>query len=181
MKTIVGNIIELALDREFDIIIHGCNTHSVMGSGLAPQMARAFGCDKFPMELQGPDVNKLGCIDGKNFTVSELGEAFRINNSKLDIIRMREEYNILTVYNFYTQFYAGRAVAPYNIPFDYDSYRVCLRKLVQAHRVEGELTLGIPAIGCGLAGGDILTMKTINEVELEGSNITPIFVKYDKN
>ena len=62
-----GNLITLALQGQFNVIAHGCNCLSNMGAGLAPQMAKTFGCDKFKMEMKGPDINKLGCIDYEPF------------------------------------------------------------------------------------------------------------------
>jgi O-acetyl-ADP-ribose deacetylase (regulator of RNase III) len=35
MKTVVGDLIQLALNGEFDVIIHGCNCQCVMGKGIA--------------------------------------------------------------------------------------------------------------------------------------------------
>ena len=51
-----GNLIKMALEGQFDVIVHGCNCHSTMGAGLAPQMAKVFGCDRFGMELLGSTV-----------------------------------------------------------------------------------------------------------------------------
>ena len=62
-QEIQGNLITLALQGNFDVIAHGANCHSVMGAGLAPQMAETFGCDKFAMELWGSTIEKLGNID----------------------------------------------------------------------------------------------------------------------
>lgn len=58
-----GDLIKLA--SEFDVIAHGCNCKNMMGAGLAPKMAKAFGCDKFELESgeHDGDINKLGCID----------------------------------------------------------------------------------------------------------------------
>ena len=48
-----GDLIKLAKVGKFDVIVHGCNCLSTMGAGIAPQMAAAFGCDKFEMEMWG--------------------------------------------------------------------------------------------------------------------------------
>jgi O-acetyl-ADP-ribose deacetylase (regulator of RNase III) len=66
-----GDLITLAKSAKFDVIAHGCNCHSTMGAGIAPQMAKAFGCDRFTMELWGSDVNKLGNIDYQTFVLGE--------------------------------------------------------------------------------------------------------------
>ena len=66
-----GDLIKLAKEGMFDVIAHGCNCHSTMGAGIAPQMAKAFGCDRFGMELYGSDVNKLGNIDYQTVVLGE--------------------------------------------------------------------------------------------------------------
>ena len=60
-----GNLITLAELGHFDVVTHGCNCFCTMGAGIAPQMAKAFGCDKFAMEAPEyrGDINKLGVID----------------------------------------------------------------------------------------------------------------------
>ena len=35
MKTITGDLIKLAQDGVFDVIIHGCNCQNTMGAGIA--------------------------------------------------------------------------------------------------------------------------------------------------
>ena len=42
-----------------------------MGAGIAPQMAEAFGCDRFEMELWGPTIEKLGNIDYQTVVLGE--------------------------------------------------------------------------------------------------------------
>ncbi len=69
-----GDLIKLALEGKFDVIAHGCNCFCTMGAGIAPQMAKTFGCDKFKMEFSQyrGDINKLGTIDFKIFHRQEL-------------------------------------------------------------------------------------------------------------
>jgi O-acetyl-ADP-ribose deacetylase (regulator of RNase III) len=90
MNYIDGDLITLAKQGEFDVIAHGCNCFCTMKKGIAPKIAKAFGCDKFPLEdkqYKG-DASKLGKIDYKT-----------INN--------------LTVVNVYSQ-YDYRGVKPFN-------------------------------------------------------------------
>ena len=42
MKIISGNLITLALEGHFDVIVHGCNCFGVMGAGIAAQMQTHF-------------------------------------------------------------------------------------------------------------------------------------------
>ena len=49
-KIIKGDLIEKSLNGEFDVIVHGVNCFCTQKSGLAPQMVKAFGTDKFSKE-----------------------------------------------------------------------------------------------------------------------------------
>ena len=42
MKTIQGNLIHLAQNGEFDLIVHGCNCFCTMGAGIAKGIKAAF-------------------------------------------------------------------------------------------------------------------------------------------
>ena len=60
-KEVQGDLIQMALSGEFDVITHGCNCFCTMGAGIAPKMAKEFECNNFEMELSGKgDINKLG-------------------------------------------------------------------------------------------------------------------------
>lgn len=75
MNKINGNLITLALEGEFDVIVHGCNCFCVMKAGIAVEMDRVFKCNnpKY-FKLEGVeykgDVNKLGCIEGFTWHVN---------------------------------------------------------------------------------------------------------------
>jgi len=131
MKIIKGNLITLAIAGEFDVISHGCNCFCTMGAGIAPQMAKAFGADKFKMEELGykGSFNKLGTID------------FQYNR----------QYNVAVV-NSYTQYGFGRNhEGGSKTPLDYVALEMCMKKI--NHEFKGT-HVGLPWIGCGLAGGD---------------------------
>lgn len=42
MKVIEGDLIKLAKDGHFDVIVHGCNCFNAMGAGIALQIKRNF-------------------------------------------------------------------------------------------------------------------------------------------
>ncbi len=42
MKIIKGDLIKLALDGKFDVIIHGCNCYCTMGAGFAKAIQAEF-------------------------------------------------------------------------------------------------------------------------------------------
>ena len=63
MKIIRGNLIQLALDGKFDVIVHGCNCLHTMGAGIAAQIRKTFP-EAYEADLQTPraDRKKLGTI-----------------------------------------------------------------------------------------------------------------------
>jgi O-acetyl-ADP-ribose deacetylase (regulator of RNase III) len=156
-----GDLIKLAQEGHFDIIVHGCNCFSTMGAGIAPQMAKAFGCDKFRMELSGEDINKLGNIDFELRLVSL--------NPNSNFVKS------IAVVNAYTQYKYGSNHSDGDVaPFDYEAFTVCMRKINQIF-VSGK-TIGMPKIGAGLAGGDWNRIEKIIEKEL--SNLKVVVVNY---
>jgi O-acetyl-ADP-ribose deacetylase (regulator of RNase III) len=150
-----GDLITLAKAGTFDVIAHGCNCHSTMGAGIAPQMAKAFGCDRFIMERIGSDVNKLGNIDYQTINVNE---------------------NELIVVNAYTQFNYGRNHADGDAkPLSYEALTLCMKKI---NVLFAGKHIGLPKIGAGLAGGDWERIKYIIQRELIDCQVT--IVNYKK-
>mgnify|MGYP003335247766 CR=1 FL=1 len=147
---IKGDLITLANNNMFDIIVHGCNCFCKMARGLAPQMAEAFGCNLFELENEKykGDINKLGQID------------YHTNM-----------FNF-TVVNAYTQYHWSTETKP----LDYEALTLCLRKI--NHIFNGK-HIGLPQIGCHLAGGDWNIVKEIIKKELKDCKVT--IVIYDKN
>jgi O-acetyl-ADP-ribose deacetylase (regulator of RNase III) len=164
-----GDLITLAKEGKFDVITHGCNCLSNMGAGIAPQMARAFGVNTFDMERQGPDIEKLGCIDYKTFV---LGENIVWS---LDDYKNNKNEPELTVVNSYTQYRYGRNHADGSPrPLDYEALTLCMRKINNVF--EGK-HIGLPKIGAGLAGGDWNRIKTIIQTELKDCDVTVVNYK----
>jgi O-acetyl-ADP-ribose deacetylase (regulator of RNase III) len=164
-----GDLIDLAKKGMFNVIVHGANCHSRMGAGIAPQMAKAFGCDRFSMELWGSDVNKLGNIDYQTVVLGE-NRIWSLEDAKNN----RNEPE-LTVVNAYTQFNYGRNHADGDLrPFDYEAFTICMRKInmefVGKH-------IGMPKIGAGLAGGRWRSIEQIINVELKDCKVTVVNYK----
>lgn len=152
-KEIEGDLISLAKQGMFDVIAHGCNCFCRMKRGLAPQMAEAFDCDKFPLEesWRTGDINKLGQIDH--------GETIKLPNGKY-----------LLVTNAYTQYHWDTKTKP----LDYIALRLCLRKMNHIFRGRH---IGLPQIGCHLAGGHWDTVKHIIKEELKNCDVTVVIYK----
>jgi len=163
-KEIDGDLIQLALTTNmFDVIGHGVNCFCRMKRGIAPQMDKVFGCgngELYTLEhftTQG-DVNKLGQAQGYPF--------FNLGGRS----------KILVVYNLYTQYHWNTPNEEYKIPLDYDAVRMCFRKLNHKHKGQ---TIGLPKIGCGLAGGDWITVKMIMFQELKDCDVIVVNYKPD--
>ena len=94
MKIVSGDLLQLAVEGAFDVIIHGCNCHCTMGAGIAKAIR-----DRFPeawradQQTESGDRSKLG-----GFTSAEV----------------KREGKTFVVVNGYTQF---------DFSVDYDALR----------------------------------------------------------
>jgi O-acetyl-ADP-ribose deacetylase (regulator of RNase III) len=145
MNVVQGDLIQLALDREFDVIVHGCNCQCTMGAGIArvikATFPEAFAADQATAK---GDRDKLGTISFATVT--------------------RDEHEI-TVVNGYTQFdWRGRGIKA-----DYDAIRGVMAQVKQRF---GDRKIGYPKIGAGLAKGDWDTIAGIISEELDGVDHT---------
>lgn len=145
MNVIPGDLLRLALDGRFDVIVHGCNCQCAMGKGIALSIEQQFP-EAYDADLRTPkeDRGKLGTI------------------STAEIDRPPARF---TVVNAYTQFhYRGEGVLA-----DYDAIRSAFRLVGQ--RFAGR-RIGYPKIGAGLAKGDWPTIAAIIDEELSGEDHT---------
>ena len=163
-----GDLIKLAKQGTFDVITHGVNCFCNMASGIAPQMARAFGANVFPLEDQDTrgDMNKLGQIDYKMLYITPSGLVAG------DALKMRrpEDAKLLAVVNSYSQYQPRVDIKP----LDYEALTLCLRKINA--KFAGN-HIGLPKIGAGLAGGDWDRIKIIIQQELKDCEVTVVIYK----
>lgn len=140
-----GDLLALALDGRFDVIIHGCNCFCTMGGGIArviqEEFPEAYAAD---LVTAKGDRNKLG--DFTCATVTRNG---------------RE----LTIVNGYTQFHFHGA----GVLVDYDAVRRLFAKIKKGFSGK---RIGYPKIGAGLAGGDWVKLAIIIDEELAGEDHT---------
>lgn len=145
MKTIQGDLIRLAREGGFDLIVHGCNCFGTMGAGVAKGIKAAF-----PQAFEADLATERGSKD------------------KLGTCSFAEIPNggaALVVVNAYTQFdWRGSGVK-----VDYEAVRSCMRWIKE--RYPGK-RIGLPKIGAGLAGGDWKEIASIIEEELAGEDVT---------
>ena len=149
MKNVRGDLIKLALDGHFDVIVHGCNCQCVMGAGIALSIRNTFP-EAFAADLATSkgDRAKLGTIS---------------------VAAVERGGHSIAVVNGYTQFHwRGSGVL-----VDYDAIRNVMRHVKT--RFPGR-RIGYPKIGAGLAGGDWDRISLIVDHELLGEEHT--FVEY---
>lgn len=171
-KEIEGNLITLALQREFNVIVHGCNCFCTMGAGIAPQMAKTFDADILYLEYEEykGDINKLGSI---NFIGVDINEPKNWITEE-DTLARDNVSNLLYVVNAYTQYGLGSnhgSGSPH--PLDYEALRLCLRKI---NKIFKHKSIGLPLIGCGLAGGvwDINELPSLDNYPLGFKDVKTI-------
>jgi len=128
MKTVNGDLIELAKKGEFDVIVHGNNCYNDMNKGIAKSIKQNFpGAFKVDNSTIKGDKGKIGTY---TFSLEE-------NDQGGDLIVV----NAYTQYNFWEK----------RDLFEYDGFGKILDKL--AFEFKGK-RFGLPLIGCGLAGGN---------------------------
>jgi O-acetyl-ADP-ribose deacetylase (regulator of RNase III) len=177
MKIIEGNLITLAKQGHFDVITHGCNCFCTMGAGIAVDMRLNFDCDKFPMEAPEyrGDMNKLGTID---YQVKNLVLDKPIKVGNLNLLAPDFGGFPLVVINSYTQYrYGSNHPDGMRNPVDYDAITLCMKKI--NHIFKGK-SLGLPKIGCGLAGGEWNVVRQIIEREIFDMDVTVIDFKHNR-
>jgi O-acetyl-ADP-ribose deacetylase (regulator of RNase III) len=136
MKTIKGDLIKLAEDGEFDIIIQGCNCFHTMGSGIAGQLATKY-----------PEV-----LEADKETI--YGERVKLGSwSHATINTQNHKFNVV---NAYTQHFFGLVGKDV---FEYEAFEVFLNTFSQflsmySKEFDKSISIGFPMIGAGLAGGD---------------------------
>lgn len=151
MKEIYGDLIQLALSGEFDVILHGCNCYCQMDKGIALTIK-----NQFPAAYKADRKTDKG-------SKKKLG-----NYSFADV---KTENGQLTILNAYTQFdWKGKGIKA-----DYEAIRKVMKKVKKNYAGK---RIGYPLIGAGLAGGnwDVI-MDIINE-ELADEDHT--LVRYER-
>lgn len=124
MKIVKGNLLTLADEGEFDVIIHGCNCFCAMASGIAFQIANKYpSAHRIDNTTRKGDVNKLS-----NWTLARVGSLF--------------------VVNLYTQYKPGADFILGALEVGLYKFRMTFAGFGE------ELRVGVPWIGCGIGGGN---------------------------
>ncbi len=150
---ISGDLLKLAEEGEFDIIVHGCNCFNTMGAGIAKQIR-----DRYPSAWEQDQQTESGSI-------------LKLGNFTSDMID--DKFMIVNAYTQYGMSNAGEDV------FEYTSFDLILRKL---NHLYGNRRFGFPMIGMGLAGGEKEVILTLIEyfsdaVNNQGGSVTVVEYK----
>lgn len=145
MKCKKGDLIKLALDGDFDVIVHGCNCFCAMGAGIALQIRQVFPkAYEADRETKSGDKTKLGKY---SWALVNGGES------------------PLIVVNGYTQYhYNGKGILA-----DYKAVEKLFNRLKTDFQGK---RFGYPKIGSGLAGGDWNVIRKIIDKALAGEEHT---------
>ena len=142
-----------------------------MGAGIAPQMAKAFDCGRFRLEGQKfvGSINKLGMIDYEPKWINE-GVAYPV---------LLGQTPNLHVVNCYTQYgFGSNHKEGTSHPLSYPALILCLQKI--NHIFKGK-HIGLPLIGCGLAGGNWEDVKGLIQKNLNNMKVTIVHYKPEEN
>lgn len=128
-----GNLIDMAERGLFDVIVHGCNCHNTMGSGIAKEIRNRY-----------PGAYEADCLATKQWPnpIAKLG-----NFSTYATIGTGKPFVIV---NAYSQLDYNKLGEEFIDHFEYESFYLILKKL----EVLGPVNFGFPYIGMGLAGGN---------------------------
>lgn len=147
---ITDNLVKMSKKGHFDLIVHGCNCKKNMGAGIAKEVAGSY-----PLAYE---------VD-KN------------SNPKMGEISVCRDYDECIIVNAYTQLFPGKGGHGKDTKFNrYLSIENCMKVINEEFKGSH---IGIPLIGCGLAGLRWNKVKKIIKNELKDLDVTIVF--YDKN
>lgn len=136
--TVKGNLLDLADSGAFSAIVHGCNCFHTMGSGIARDIRQ-----RWPSAYEADTRTRLGDPN----KLGQYSNVWEKAKSNTDFI----------IINGYTQYYFGTAERHVS----YEAIGRLFQSLNDNEMIDvinycnkTELPIGIPLIGCGLAGGD---------------------------
>ena len=149
-----GNIIDMAINDEIDVIVHGCNCVHKMKSGLAKEIVER--------------VPKAKEIDLAWSTVPDK----KLGHYTYCLVpRIEGGDDVFIVVNAYIQLRPAtmKEKADHKRMVNYEAMYTVLERIRE--NLEG-LRIGFPRIGCGLAGGSWKIVETMIEEVLGDQHIT---------
>lgn len=132
IKVVKGDMVKhLESKDHLDAYAHQCNCFCRMGRGIAPLLAKAVPGIRKADNMTAPgDKSKLG------------GVSFAAHSNKA------------VVFNVYGQYHWHKFKVAPGRNTDYGALRKGLITVIELMQEHGMKTLGLPLIGCGLAGGN---------------------------
>jgi len=150
MKLIYGDLLNMAAEGHFDIIVHGCNCFNVMGGGIAYQIAQRWpqAAEADQKTIRG-DRSKLGTYTHSFVPCQDHPYGFMIINA-------------------YTQYgFTGMGGYSGDV-FEYEAFERIVKDLAMNYP---DKRIGFPLIGCGLASGDRTRIMKIIEDNLPNATV----------
>jgi O-acetyl-ADP-ribose deacetylase (regulator of RNase III) len=145
-----GDLIKLADDGEFDMIVHGCNCFATMAAGIA-----------YPIGRRWPEAKKIDAL-------TKRGDVHKLGSYTVVDVKTKSGAN-LKVMNAYTQYKPGP-----------DFKLVHLESVLFRIREKfPDLHIGIPLIGCGIGGGDWSEVEKMINTEFNDLYITVVIYEQD--
>lgn len=151
VKYVKGDLITMAKNGDFNVIAHGANCFHMMGAGIAGRIAK-----EFPEAVEADNTTPNGKYD-------KLGT--------LKAVTISNTLHQLIVVNAYTQYHGGKSL-------NYTALMLCLHKL-SVILDDPKYKIGLPQIGCGIAGGDWNIVKTMIEEAFQACEAEVTVVEYD--
>lgn len=139
IKFTEGDLLDKFDNGDFDFIIHGCNCQNVMGAGIAKAIA-----DRYPEAKKADDDFHRAFIE-RGFSSNEM-----LGRHSIAYLPRTRTSGII---NLYTQEFPGR------IPLDerelfLDNLFIGLQSVFSKLNSLENVKIGLPLIGCGIAGMD---------------------------
>lgn len=147
-----GDILKALEDGEIEVFGHGTNCVNKFGSGIAGQIKKKY-----------PGVKK------------EFHEAHEMGMDNLGFCIPIGIHDGVIV-NCYTQKECGYDGARY---CDYEAIYRCLYDLKTYCEIRDKTKLGLPRIGCGLAGGSWAVVKAMIEDVFENTDLEVTVYEYN--
>lgn len=156
IQEIKGNLIDLFLGGNFDMIAHQANCFHKFGTGIAKEIKQ-----KIPRAYDGDlqtlwgDINKLGTYS--------LGYITRLLPPDANGVIKGKSGSVLNIYSQYITSTETRQT----------NYYALGTALTKINKLYGkDYSIGLPLIGCGVAGGDWKIVRQIIEETLNEMDVT---------
>lgn len=148
MRIIQGDLVEMAVKGDFDVVIHGANCFQTMGSGIALQLRKVF-----PL---------IASADG----MTGYGDIFKLGDYSYAVEEARNAHQFIIV-NAYTQYHPGP-------DFHAWALQSVLYKLCKVRHLNKQTLVGVPWIGCGIGGSSPSVVGPIFEDFAQFVNLTVV-------